>query len=65
MLELGLCGPYWVQSAAILRAKPMRQQLFPKQHFRVTQPSCALFVPPATSGRDAGQEAYRGFGARL
>lgn len=34
---------------------------FPKAtHFRVEMPLCALFVPPVTSGCDAGQKFYKG-----
>lgn len=53
------------ESAAFLRAKPGREELFPKQHFRVTKPSCILFVPLGTSGCEAGQEVYRGSDVRL
>lgn len=68
LLEWGcgsLLGCLGGESAAFFRAKPGREGLFLKQHFRVTKPSCILFVPPGTSGCDAGQDVYRGSDARL
>ena len=67
-----VCGVVWFllgclggECAVFLRAKPVREGLFLKQLLRVTKPSWILFVPPGTSGCDAGRGVYRGSDARL